>query len=396
MASNYQLLLSGQAADPGFYTDLVSLEVEESMELPGAVELQLPVVVTQSGDLTYISDARLQPFSSLAVVVTPQSDPGSGGLSAVLGGGNGTSSAQCIFDGYVLSHKIHLETGTAKSTLTVWGQDASWMMNLTEKTREWVDVTDADVANSIFGDYGITPADDNTDDDSPSHTESGHSLMQCGSDIRFLRMLARRNGKVCRVVCADQPGQRTGYFAKPALSGSPAAAITLNDPQAWTVDAVDLDWDATRPTSVIVRQALFTDDDPTGASGDTSDSGLALMGSRGLADFTGNPMTVMLAAPVDDAGELGMRAAALLRESLWFIKCQGEADLQRIGVVLRAGTTVTLNGVGSLHSGTYLVWSVRHLITPQSYKMKFSLVRNAIGQAPSGGAGGLAALVGGL
>lgn len=396
MASNYQLLLSGQAADPGFYTDLVSLEVEESMDLPGAVQLQLPVVATQSGDLTYISDARLQPFSSLAVVVTPQSDTSSGGLSAVLGGGSSAPSAQCIFDGYVLSHKIHLETGTTKSNLAVWGQDASWMMNLTEKTREWVDVTDADVANSIFGDYGITPADDNTDDDSPSHTESGHSLMQCGSDIRFLRMLARRNGKVCRVVCADQPGQRTGYFAKPDLSGSPAAAITLNDPQAWTVDAVDLDWDATRPTSVIARQALFTDDDPTGASGDTSDSGFSLLGSRGLADFTGNPMTVMLATPVDDAGELGMRAAALLRESLWFTKCQGEADLQRIGVVLRAGTTVTLNGVGSLYSGTYLVWSVRHVITPQSYKMKFSLVRNAIGQVPSGGAGGLAAMVGGL
>jgi len=393
MGATYQLLLNGKAADPGFYTDLVSLEVEESMDLPGAVQLQLPVAATQSGDLTYVSDARLQPFSSLAVVVTPPTDSSSAGLSAVLDDGNGASGSQCIFDGYVLSQKLHLETGTTRSTLSVWGQDASWMMNLTEKTREWLDVTDAGVANSIFGDYGITPASDNTDDDSPSHTESGHSLMQCGSDIRFLRMLARRNGKFCRVVCADQPGQRTGYFAAPNVSGSPVVTLTLNDPQAWNIDSVDLDWDATRPTSVVARQALFTDDDPTGAVGDTSESGLSLMGSRGLADFTGNPMTVMLAAPVDDAGELSMRAAALLEESLWFVKCQGEADLSKLGVVLRAGVTVSLAGVGSLHSGTYLVWSVRHVITAQSYKMKFSLVRNAIGQPPTGGAGGLAAMV---
>ena len=47
-------------------------------------------------------------------------------------------------------------------------------------------LTDADVANSIFGDYGFTPAPENSDDDSPSHVESGHSLMQRGSDIQFL------------------------------------------------------------------------------------------------------------------------------------------------------------------------------------------------------------------
>ena len=85
-------------------------------------------------------------------------------------------------------------------------------MNLTEKVKEWVDVTDADVANAIFGDYGITPSDQNTADDSPSHTESGHSLMQRGSDIQFLRTLARRNGKVCRVACADKPGEADRLF----------------------------------------------------------------------------------------------------------------------------------------------------------------------------------------
>ena len=131
MAATYQILLNGQAVDPGFYTDLVSLEVEESLDLPGAVELHLPVVANASGDLTYISDPGLQPFSSLAVVVNPPGGSGSGGLSGLLGGGSSAPTAQCIFDGYVLSHKIHLDTGTAKSNVIVWGQDATCMMNLT-------------------------------------------------------------------------------------------------------------------------------------------------------------------------------------------------------------------------------------------------------------------------
>ncbi len=402
MGSTYQLLLNGQAADPDLYTVVTSLEVEESMDLPGAVQLTIPVGTSAAGDLTYVSDSRFQPLVNLAVVVTPAAGssagspaPSLGGAAAALGvGGSGSPSSQCIFDGYIHSHKLDLETGNTYSTLSVWGQDASWLMNLTENVKEWLDVTDADVANAIFGDYGITPAGDNLSDDSPSHTETGHSLMQRGSDIQFLRTLARRNGKFCRVFCGDKPGNRTGFFAKPKLDGDPAAVLSLNDLQSWTVSSLDLAWDATLATAVIARQTLFSDSDENGVSADSADSGLKSLGSRDLAAFTGKPMTVYVSAPVDDAGELTLRARSLLRESGWFVRCEGEADVARLGVVLRAGAIVIVAGVGPLHSGSYLIWSVRHTITSVSHKMRFVLVRNAVGPAPSGGAGGLAGLAG--
>jgi phage protein D len=372
MASTFQLVLDGTSADDDLYSALSSLEVEENADLPGAIQLNLPVSRTASGDLTYVSDTRFKPLANLAVVATPEG-----------------KSSECIFDGYVLSHKLHLETGTTASTLQVWGQDASWLMNLEEKVKEWVDVTDADVANAIFDDYGITPSPDNTNDDSPSHTEDGHSLMQRASDIQFLRNLARRNGKLCRVVCTDKPGKRTGYFVKPKLDGDPVITLTLNDPEAWTVDALDIDWEVTRPTAVKASQALFNDDDEDGVSADTSVSGLDLLDARGLADFSGKPMTVLLTAPVDESGELTLRAQSLLREAGWFVHCEGEADVSRLHAVLRVGTIVQIEGIGSLHSGKYYVWSVRHTITAEAHKMKFVFVRNAIGPQPSGGSGGL-------
>jgi phage protein D len=383
MGSTYQLFLNGAAADADLTSTVTALEVEENMDLPGAAQFNLPVARSEAGDLTIVSDGRFQPLASLAVVAAPATSGLAGAAAALFGGGGGgdAKGPQCIFDGFILSHKLHLETGNANSHLTIWAQDASWLMNLTEKVKEWVDVTDADVASSIFGDYDIAPADDNSADDSPSHTEAGHSLMQRGSDIQFLRGLARRNGKICRVACADKPGKRTGYFAKPKLDGDPAAVLALNDLEAWTVSALDLSWDATLPTAVIARQALFTDKDEDGASADTSDSGLKALGARGLADFTGKPMSVLLAAPVDDGGELALRAKALLRESGWFARCEGEADVARLGIVLRAGTIVRIDGIGTLHSGNYLVWSVRHTINADAHKMKFVLVRNAVGPA---------------
>jgi phage protein D len=368
MANTFRLILNGTDADDAFYTELSSLEVEENADLPGAIQLSLPVDRSDDGEVTYVSDDRLQPFASLAVVVTPD-------------GGDD----ECIFDGLVLTHKLHLERGSTASTLKVWGQDFTWQMNLEEKVKEWVDVTDSDVANAIFDDYGIAAAPGNADDDSPSHTEDGFTLMQRASDIQFLRTLARRNGKLCRISCAGIPGKRTGIFSRPDLMGDSVLTLDLNDPNGWAVDSLDFEWDVTRPTSVYARQALFTDSDEDGVGASTSDSGLPLLDARSLAAFAGATTTVLLSAPVNDARELTLRAQSVLREAGWFARCEGEADVARLKAILRAGTVVAVAGAGSLNSGKYLVWSVLHTITADSHKMKFTLVRNAVGPPPSSG-----------
>jgi hypothetical protein len=42
-------------------------------------------------------------------------------------------------------------------------------------------------------------------------------------------------------------------------------------------------------------------------------------------------------------------------------------------------------GLGSLYSGNYLVWSVRHSITSDAHRMRFALYRNAMGPSLTGG-----------
>lgn len=372
MASTYQVQFNGTPADEDFYTQMTTLEVEESVDLPGAFELTLPVSRSSEGDLTFVNDDAYQPYANVSVVVTADEE-----------------SPECIFDGFVLSHKLHLETGTRSSTLKVWGQDASWLMNLEEKAREWADVTDGAAANSIFGEYGFTPADGNTDDDSSSHSESGNTLYQRSTDIQFLRMLGKRSGKFVRVACKDKPGDRTGYFVRPAVDGDPAVIMPLNDPEAWAAEAIDLEWDVARPTEAAANQALLDTTDDAGAAANETSSGVTALDDRDLTTFAGRPFKARLTAAAFDADDLGARARALLTDAGWFVRCEGEADLARVKKVLRAGTVVQIDGAGSVHSGKYLVWSVRHTIGQDSHKMKFVLKRNALGPAPSGGAGGL-------
>jgi hypothetical protein len=367
MSTLFDILVRG-SAQSDLDATITELEVEENVDLPGAFTFTLPVTTNASGDLDPLSDSRLAPLSNVAI--TAQA---------------GDGQTHCLIDGFVLAHNIHLDTGTTQSHIKVWGQDASWLMNREEKAREWVDVTDGTVANTIFGEYGFTPGDGNLDDDSAAHTEDGHSLMQRATDAQFLRTLARRNGKLFRVFCTSTPGQRTGFFGKPKIDGDPASVLTLNPSSAATIDAIDVSWDVMRPTAVTAKQALFSDNDPEGAGGTTTDSGLAQMDQKGLADFSGQTVTALLTAPVDDAGQLTLRAQAVLREAGWFARCQGTADAGRLGSILRAGTVARLDAAGAVHSGKYFVWSVRHKITPLKHTMDFVLVRNAVGAPATGG-----------
>ena len=360
--STYQVLFNGSPAEQEFYDVVSKLEVEENADLPGAISLQLPVAA-KDGELTWVGDARIAPYANVAVVATPD-------------GGD----QQCIFDGYVLTHKVRMPSGPSGATVDVWGQDASVLMGLTDTVKEWSGLSDSDVASQIFSTYGFSASSDNSSESTPTHTEDEHTLMQRASDADFLRRLARRTGRWFRVVCASQAGQRTGYFATPSLTATPVVTIDLNDPKTSSVPSLDFSWDVTRPNSVAARQASLTDDDQEGVSADTSDSGLKPLDQQDLATFAGRTRTVLLTAAADTA-ELPARAAGLLREAGWFARCEGTADVNVLKQVLRVGSVVAVEGCGSLLSGSYLVWSVRHTITTQAHAMAFVLVRNAMGPA---------------
>ena len=83
MPGGYQLMLNGQPADQDLYTALSSVEVEESMDMPAAVQLNLPVNRSKNGDLTYISDGRFMPLIGLSVITTTG---GGSGAAGAIGG----------------------------------------------------------------------------------------------------------------------------------------------------------------------------------------------------------------------------------------------------------------------------------------------------------------------
>jgi hypothetical protein len=362
VTSSLQVFFGGDGAlrpaEPEFYDLLETLEVEENADLPGAVELTLSIATDDTGgseDLTVVSDDRFQPFARVAVVVQVE----------------GAKDA-CIFDGYVLSHTIHLGIGITASTAKVWGQDVSCLMNLVDKAQARSG-TDSTIAEDIFREYQFTPADENKEDPGPKQ-----ELMQRGTDSQFLRERARRAGRLFRVCCDQRPGENKGYFVKPKLDREVSLTFALHPVDTANVDALDFTCDVTRPNEVMANALIRSKD---AVDGGAQASGLRLLDQRSLAAFAG-PKRVSrarLTATVDDAAELQRRSEALLRDAGWFVRCEGEADLDSLERVPRVGMIMQVDGAGQLHSGKYFVWSVRHTITADAHRVRFVLVRNAVG-----------------
>lgn len=375
MNSSYQLGLGKSPVSDKFYEAVELLEVEENADRPDALRLRVPVNRTSSGDLAYVGDGTFEPYTNITVTVTPPK----------LG-------PQCIFDGYALGWKLHLDRTSGCSTLEVWAQDASWLMNISDSVKEWPGMNDSQVANQIFGAYNFTPATANDDAALPSHDPPGHTLFQRATDLQFLRGLARRNGKLCRVACTDKPGVRTGYFITPDVKGEPVTTISLVDSNAWAADCLEFDWDVMRPTEVDASQlspdSLATD----GVAGNATASGLEPLDARDLPTYAKAPkppdtkaVGTLVLTPTADVAEVPQRATAALRDAGWFVRCTGETDVDRLGQTLRVGTVVKIEGAGSLQSGKWFVWSVRHTISIDAIKLQFTLVRNAMGPAAGGG-----------
>lgn len=375
MPGGYTLWLGGSAASSDLLDRVHSIEAEESAEASGTLRLRFAVSADEAGEVAPAGDPGVAPGAGVALVATAE-------------GADGDGPAECVFDGYVQAHTLHLEPGIAGSYLDVVARDSSWLLDRDERVREWSESSDGAVANAIFAEHGFDSDPRNLENDSPPHGEATGTLLQRGSDWQLLRLLARRSGKMLLARSGDAPERRTGVFALPEVAGAPVATLAPNRFGAPNVGALDFDWDIARPTRIQARQMLYSDADGTGATGDAAESGLAPMDARGIEDFAGTPATAILTTITGVADTLAQRAQGALREAGWFATVRGEADAAVLGHVLRVGQIVAVEAVGTIHSGRYLVWNVRHTIDSARHLMAFTLARNAMGAAPAA-AGGL-------
>ena len=357
----YTLLIDEQPASAEVIEAVQELEVDDSMDRASAFRIRLAMGSTADGDWSLLADDLFRPLTPVNVKV-----------------GIGTTS-ESLIKGYVTAVKALFDERPGESSLEVTGVDASVRMNLEEKVRAWPNMSDADIAERIFAEYGLDPETTST---SPTRSESETTTTQRGTDIRFLRRLAARNGYVCYVETDPSSDAETGVFAPLDLTAAAQGVLSVRFGEAGNVERFSAHYEMVRPTtaeaggvgiagrSVELAQVSSTAETELGADGT-------------LEAITPQPLVRPSGTGLEDAGELQTYCQAVTDRSAWAIRATGSLQVGAYGRALRARRPVTVRGAGSLYDGVYLVRRVVHTFSGELYTQEFELTRNALGLSGS-------------
>ncbi len=354
MGQGFQVEVGGAVvpalASPGL------VEVHERLGEPTSYRLQYPVDIGD-GDMTLLGHAGIGPGSEIAVKVPAQ------------------GRTHVLVKGPVHGQRIRIVHGGAQSWVEVCGSDRSIELDREVKARVWDGVRSSDVVREIIKPLGFKADIEDTRD---QHEERRHTLVQADTDLRFVRRLGRRYGFLFWLT-TDEAGLSTAHFRRPPLGGTATAQLVINrhEPKQSTIAALDIAWDVERSTRVDALQLGLNDKNVI--DGSVSESPLVALGARALSAVAGGARSTQVVAAVDGVDDLAQRAEAALIQEGWFVEAACETSLNALGRLVRAHTLVEVQGAGLVHSGKYLVASVRHAINTEGHVMDLKLSRNAWG-----------------
>lgn len=359
-AISYTLTLDGNPLDGAVIGKLRKVECEEHADLADLLRLTFTLTQRENNSGWAMLDDNVFPrLAKLKFSINV-----------------GSNNSQPIMEGYVVEVAAEYGNDPANNTLSVVAFDSSVLMNLEEKARAWAGMADADIATTIFGEYGFGTDVDSTQ---PTRAENVQTVIQRGSDIQFLRTLARRNGYECYVDLDAANGQPVGHFHLPKYAATPQGTLSIGMGRDSTIETLRIRYDLLRPAvTKIGNLDLYSSDEQTAEI--TSVASQALGSTSTLSDD--RPRKVLVnPLELTEAGELQTYAQAVTDRAALAIRAEGELNAQAYEGILRAKRPVLVRGVGREFSGTYYVERVLHSFEGGSYKQSFTLRRNAVGVA---------------
>jgi phage protein D len=391
----YKLLFDDEAVDEEFYGDLLALTVAEQAGA-STLQLRLATRLEDDGSWRYLEDERLTPFTKVSVRL---GFTGGEGLAGALGGvTGGNDGLEPVFDGYITSVTVSLGSAPGGTAIAVGALDTGVLLSLEEKVVAFANMSDSDIAQQILGAYGVAVTADST---ATVHQEDTTTIVQRGSDLQFVRALARRNGFEFYFETAKEGDQVTAFFRPPQLDGTPQPDLAIQFGEESNLRSFSARLSAQRPLNVKAAQVDVQANSAN--SGEASSTQLAALGATDLNALVGGPLgslvtpraalaqMLVLGPPTSDPAELQTLAQAVRDEAGWFISASGEINSDAYGAVLRPHRLVLVKGAGTPYSGKYYVTAVTHELTGDGgYAQRFEARRNARdldGSEQFGGAG---------
>jgi hypothetical protein len=361
---------------PPLVSALQKIEVETSTEMASVFRLRFGISQTMFGDwdllMPQYEELFFRPMTPVQIRVKV-----------------GIEIPKAIINGYITNQTVFYDDEGGASAMEISGMDATLLMNLQEKVIPWPLPDDGAIAAAVFAQHAIIPI---VSPSLPFNLDPTDMTVQRGTDIRFLRRLAQRNGFECYVQPQPQTGLDMGYFGPPTnIPGLQQAVLNVKMGSQTNVSEFKIRYDMARPTmavsagidvmtrapSLAVSIAPSVTPPPTG--------GLYPWGApMGLQNATlravagTHPPPIVLPAQTGQMAFPGLAIVnqAIANRSSWAVVAEGLAGAD-VGV-LSVGGPVNIRGAGFAFNGAYYVTRVTHTFDCGAYSQRFEARRNAI------------------
>jgi phage protein D len=352
---SYTLLLNGSPAPPEVLATIQHLQVEDHAEMADMLRMRMLIGVRESASgWTLLDDELFARLTNLRVLVNI-----------------GAEHAEPLIDAYVIDTRTEFSNTPGKSYLDVIAMDPTVLLSLDEKVRAWPNMTDSDIASTIFGEYSF---DEDVETTTVSYDEDNVTTMQRGTDMRLLTQLAKRNGFEVFVELDQASGRLKGHFHKPRQG-----VLSVNLGEATNVNVFQARFDMLKPAQAQARSLDVSSQEDQ--QGEASESSLKNLGKGPTIDPNRPRRVLVSQTGLSDASELQTYSQALVDQTSFSILAEGELNTVAYGSLLKAKKLVSVRGAGRQFSGEYYVRRVLHQFTGDGHLQKFSLRRNATGLA---------------
>jgi hypothetical protein len=355
--TGFTLLIGFVPAPPPVVDAVQEIEIDTSTREAGAFRLRLGISPTRLGDWSVLEFDLFRPLVPVSIRLS-----------------NPMGIPEAVINGYVTRQEVTYSDEPGGSVLEVSGMDATHLMNLQEKVMPWPNLPDMAIATAIFGQYAIVPRVQPTP---PLLVEPEGTTTQRGTDIRFLKRLARRNGFECYVQPEPLTGLDMGYFQPPSTGpGLPQAVLNVNMGPQTNVTGFQVSYDMTQPTTVVAAGIDAATKAPQPALAPVP-LGLPMGLEPALLRILPPPIVRPVGTGAMRSSELQSAAQAIVDESSLAVRASG--TVPGSAGILRPGGIVNVRGAGRVFSGTYYLTHVSHTVSVEGgHTQKFEALRNAV------------------
>jgi hypothetical protein len=285
---------------------------------------------------------------------------------------------QVLMDGVITHHEITPDAMKGASTLTITGEDLTAVMNQIDLSGLPYPGMSPDVRVltilAKYAAFGVVPAVvPAIAPDIPVPTD--RIPAQQGTDLAYIRQLAREAGYVFYIDPGPVPGTSTAYWGPQIKVGLPQPALNVNM-DSWTnVESLSFRYE---PQSAVLPIVFFQEPNSKATVPIPIPSVNPLNPPLGaVIPVPTTTEELQNTAKLSPAQAL-MLGLARATETGDVVTGEGRLDVLRYGRILNARQLVGVRGAGLGFDGLHYVQRTTHNLKRGEYKQSFTLKRNGI------------------